>query len=51
MATVAIDGAANAAILAAQILATEDGELRERLRNQRMEASKNVLKKDSELNI
>ena len=51
VATVAIDGAANAAILAAQILATEDGELRERLRNQRMEASKNVLKKDSELNI
>ena len=51
VATVAIDGAANAAILAAQILATEDLELRERLRNQRMEASKNVLKKDSELNI
>ena len=51
VATVAIDGAANAAILAAQILATEDRELRERLRNQRLEASKNVLRKDSELKI
>ena len=51
VATVAIDGAANAAILAAQILATEDTELRERLKKQRAEASEKVLEKDRALSI
>lgn len=51
VATVAIDGAQNAAILAAQILATEDEELREKLRTQRREASEKVLEKDSKLEL
>jgi len=51
VATVAIDGAANAAILAAQILATEDDDLRERLKDQRRAASDKVLEKDRALEL
>lgn len=49
VATVAIDGAANAAILAAQILAVEDELIAVRLNDMRIEMSKSVLKKDAEL--
>lgn len=49
VATVAIDGAANAAILAAQILAVEDERIALRLNDMRTEMSKAVLKKDAEL--
>ncbi len=48
VATVAIDGAANAAILAAEILALSDGELKERLAAQRIAARDKILKKDAE---
>ena len=41
--TVAIGGAENAAILAAEILAVQDGELRERLRNWRTNLTETVL--------
>lgn len=51
VATVAIDGAANAALLAAQIIAVEDEDLRERLKRQRSSASKKVLEKDMDLNL
>lgn len=51
VATVAIDGAANAAILAGQILATEDAELGKRLKKQRAEASAKVLEKNDALKI
>ena len=51
VATVAIDGAANAAILAAQILAAGDPELAARLREQRAEAAAKVLAKDGALEI
>ena len=43
VATVAIGGAENAAILAAEILAVQDGELRERLRNWRTNLTETVL--------
>ena len=49
VATVAIDGSANAAILAAQIIAVSDEELSERLANARAAASAAVLAKDAEL--
>lgn len=49
VATVAIDGSVNAAILAAQIIAVSDGELAERLAKARAEASAAVLKKDAEI--
>lgn len=45
VATVAIDGAANAAILAVQILAVEDKSLADKLLISRKEASENVIKK------
>ncbi|MDO4833457.1 MAG: 5-(carboxyamino)imidazole ribonucleotide mutase [Bacillota bacterium] len=51
VATVAIDGAANAAILAAQIIATGDGELAAAIREDRAKAAAEVLKKDAALNI
>ena len=50
VATVAIDGAANAAILAAQIIATSDAELSARLKAERAEAAEAVLAKDAALN-
>ncbi|KXL52348.1 N5-carboxyaminoimidazole ribonucleotide mutase [Anaerotignum neopropionicum] len=46
VATVAIDGAENAALLAIQILAVTDEELAEKLRFARLENAKNVLEKD-----
>lgn len=49
VATVAINGAANAAILAAQILAVEDSKIAEKLNKMREEMSKTVLKKDGKL--
>jgi len=49
VATVAIDGSANAAILAAQIIAVSDDDLSKRLADVRAEASAAVLKKDAEI--
>ena len=46
VATVAIDGAQNAALLAAQILAVEDAALSDRLKALRQEARQKVLEKD-----
>jgi len=46
VATVAINGAKNAAILAAQIIAVEDAELAAKLDAQRKEAAETVLKKN-----
>ena len=50
VATVAIDGAKNAALLAAQILAVADAQLSEKLDAQRAEAADTVLAKDRALN-
>lgn len=47
VATVAINGGANAALLAAQILAVEDKELAEKLDKKRQDAAEVVLKKDA----
>lgn len=49
VATVAIDGAANAALLAIQILAVEDKELADKLDAKRIADAEAVLKKDKEL--
>ena len=49
VATVAIDGSANAAILAAQIIAVSDEELSKRLADARAAASAAVLAKDAEI--
>lgn len=46
VATVAIDGAANAALLSIQILAVEDKELQEKLDSSRKAASEKVLEKN-----
>ena len=46
VATVAIDGAANAALLALQILAVEDGQLADKLARARADAQKRILDKD-----
>lgn len=50
VATVAIDGAANAAILAAQILALSDEALAQKLKAERKTAEADVLAKDARLN-
>lgn len=47
VATVAINGGANAALLAAQILAVEDKELAQKLDNKRISDAKAVLEKDA----
>ena len=47
VATVAVGGGANAALLAAQILAVEDPDLAARLDAQRAEAARKVLEKDA----
>lgn len=47
VATVAIDGSANAAILAAQILALSDDELAEKLDAMRAKMTEDVIKKDA----
>lgn len=49
VATVAINGGANAALLAAQILAVEDRELAAKLDKKRKDAAEAVLKKDAEV--
>ncbi len=49
VATVAIDGAQNAALLAAQIIAVEDAELAAKLDAQRKAAMEKVLKKNAEV--
>ncbi|MBQ3038379.1 MAG: 5-(carboxyamino)imidazole ribonucleotide mutase [Clostridia bacterium] len=49
VATVAIDGAENAAILAMQMLALSDEELSQKLKAMRDEMTEQVLKKDKEL--
>lgn len=46
VATVAINGAANAALLAIQILAVEDEALADKLKKARIEASKTVIEKN-----
>ena len=51
VATVAIDGAVNAALLAAQILAVEDQELAQKLDERRAVEAANVLMKDSRLEL
>lgn len=49
VATVAIDGAANAALLALQILSVSDEKVAAKLDAQRKSASENVLKKNAEI--
>lgn len=49
VATVAINGGANAALLAAQILAVEDAALAQRLDQKRADDAKKVLEKDAKL--
>ena len=49
VATVAIDGAANAALLAIQVLAVSDEELAEKLMISRAEAAAKVLEKNAEI--
>ena len=49
VATVAIDGAVNAALLSAQILAVEDAEIAARLDAKRKRDTENVLEKDAEI--
>lgn len=49
VATVAINGSKNAAYLAAEILAGEDSDLREKLKKEREEQKETVLKKDKAL--
>ena len=49
VATVAIDGAQNAALLAAQMLAIEDAEIAQKLNDMRADMTKKVLQKDAKL--
>ena len=49
VATVAIDGAANAALLCIEILAASDDELAAKLDKARADAAENVLKKDKDI--
>lgn len=49
VATVAINGAVNAALLCAQILAVSDEELQKKLDEKRITDAENVLKKDEEI--
>ena len=51
VATVAIDGAANAALLAAEMLAVYDGELAQRLDKMRISMAETVRKKDEAVRI
>lgn len=51
VATVAMNGAANAALLAAQIIAVEDKELAAKLDQKRLDDSAKVLAKDAALNV
>ena len=49
VATVSVNGGANAALLAAQILAVEDGELAQRLAEKRAADARKVLEKDADI--
>ena len=49
VATVAIDGAVNAALLSIQILAVSDEELAEKLAQKRLDDAKKVLEKDAKI--
>ena len=49
VATVAIDGAQNAALLAAQMLSIEDTEIAQKLADMRADMTKKVLQKDAKL--
>lgn len=49
VATVAIDGAANAAILAMQMIALSDDELSQRLENMRAKMTEEIIEKDKNL--
>ena len=49
VATVAINGGANAALLAAQIIAVEDADLAKKLDDMRVKAAEAVLKKDADV--
>ena len=49
VATVAIDGAENAALLAGEILAVSDDGLREKLESARRENTAKILAKDAEI--
>ena len=49
VATVALNGGVNAALLAIEILAVEDGELAQKLADKRRTDAQNVLKKDAAL--
>lgn len=51
VATVAVDGASNAAVLAVQILALEDKELYQKLIKHRADMAAEVLEKDARLNV
>ena len=51
VATVAMNGAANAALLAAQIIAVEDKELAAKLDQKRKDDAAKVLAKDAALNV
>ena len=51
VATVAVNGGANAALLAAQIIAVEDKELSEKLDKKRKDDAEKVLSKDAALDI
>lgn len=50
VATVAVDGAENAALLAVQILAVSDAELSQKLTDYKIEMRKSVLLKDASIN-
>ena len=50
VATVAIDGAANSALLALQIIAVEDKALADKLDNARKSAKEKILRKNEEIN-
>ena len=49
VATVALNGGVNAALLAVEILAVEDGELAQKLADKRRADAQTVLKKDAAL--
>ena len=51
VATVAIDGAANAALLAIQILAVSDADLADKLRKARAAESQKVLEKNAKVEV
>ena len=51
VATVAIDGARNAALLAAQMLAIEDAQLAEKLRQNRADMAKAIAQRDEEIRL